>query len=242
MKVVLILILNFVMLMANNPDNNFDSKIRYEYDVFIEGALEVLNLKLGEASLSVKEEDKIDGIDVYHFNFKVRTTKLGDRVYKIRNEIDVWVDQKTLNVVKQNKNIKELRKKKKTTTIIKKQTGITNGKEFMVKENVFDPYSLLLILSTFDIQTDKSKVFDIVDAGKSRSIEIKNLGFEKIKTPFGNKQGFTLSPVKNGEPILKNKGDMEVSYVLINETLVPAKILIKIGSGVIELRLKKILE
>ena len=125
MKVVLILILNFVLLMASNPDNNFDSKIKYEYDVFIEGALEVLNLKLGEASLSVKEQDKIDGIDVYHFNFKVRTTKLGDRVYKIRNEIDVWVDQKTLNVVKQNKNIRELRKKKKTTTIIKKQTGTT---------------------------------------------------------------------------------------------------------------------
>ena len=40
----------------------------------------------------------------------------------------------------------------------------------------------------------------------------------------------------------KNKGDMEVSYVSINDTLVPAEILIKLGSGVIELRLKKIRE
>ena len=140
-------------------------------------------------------------------------------------------------------HLEELRKKKNSETIIRnKEKGITNGKEFMVKDNVFDPYSLILILSEFDIPKGKSKEFNIVDAGKSRVIEIKNLGTQTIKTPYGNKQGYTLSPVKNGQPVLKNKGDMEVSYVSIDDTLVPAKILIKLGSGVIELRLKKIRE
>ena len=73
-------------------------------------------------------------------------------------------------------------------------------------------------------------------------IEIKNLGTQTIKTPYGKKKGYTLSPVKNGQPVLKNKGDMEVSYVSIDDTLVPAKILIKLSSGVIKLRLKKIRE
>ena len=128
------------------------------------------------------------------------------------------------------------------TIIRNKEKGITNGKEFMVKDNIFDPYSLILILSEFDIPNGQSKEFNIVDAGKSRVIEIKNLGTQIIKTPYGNKQGYTLSPVKNGQPVLKNKGDMEVSYVSIDDNLVPAKILIKLGSGVIELRLKKIRE
>ena len=238
MKLILLLILSSFTLMANSQNDRFDSKVKYEYNVF----LEVLNLKLGEASLSVKGSGTIDGINVYHLNFNVRTTKLGDSIYKIRNKIDVWVDQKTLNVVKQNKNIRELRKKKNSETIIRNQTGITNGKEFIVKENVFDPYSLILILSEFDIPNGQSKEFNIVDAGKNRVIEIKNLGTKTIKTPYGNKQGYTLSPVKNGQPVLKNKGDMEVSYVSIEDTLVPAKILIKLGSGVIELRLKRIRE
>ena len=239
MKLIIILVLSSFTLMANSQNNRFDSKIKYEYNVY----LEVLNLKLGEASLSVKDPGTIDGINVYHLNFNVRTTKLGDSIYKIRNRIDVWVNQETLNVVKQNKNIRELRKKKNSETIIRnKEKGITNGKEFMVKDNVFDPYSLILILSEFDIPNGKSKEFNIVDAGKSRVIEIKNLGTQIIKTPYGNKQGYTLSPVKNGQPVLKNKGDMEVSYVSIDDTLVPAKILIKLGSGVIELRLKKIRE
>tara|TARA_B100001248_G_C27385852_1_gene459649 strand:+ start:761 stop:1480 length:720 start_codon:yes stop_codon:yes gene_type:complete len=239
MKLIIILVLSSFTLMANSQNNRFDSKIKYEYNVY----LEVLNLKLGEASLSVKDPGTIDGINVYHLNFNVRTTRLGDSIYKIRNKIDVWVNQETLNVVKQNKNIRELRKKKSSETIIKnKEKGITNGKEFMVKDNIFDPYSLILILSEFDIPNGQSKEFNIVDAGKSREIEIKNLGTQIIKTPYGNKQGYTLSPVKNGQPVLKNKGDMEVSYVSIDDTLVPAKILIKLGSGVIELRLKKIRE
>ena len=238
MKLILLFILSSFTLMANSQNDRFDSKIKYEYNVY----LEVLNLKLGEASLSIKDSGTIDGINVYHLNFNVRTTKLGDSIYKIRNKIDVWVDQETLNVVKQNKNIRELRKKKNSETIIRNQRGITNGKEFIVKENVFDPYSLILILSEFDIPNGQSKEFNIVDAGKNRVIEIKNLGTKTIKTPYGNKQGYTLSPVKNGQPVLKNKGDMEVSYVSINDTLVPAKILIKLGSGVIELRLKKIRE
>tara|TARA_E500000178_G_scaffold350337_1_gene409092 strand:+ start:63 stop:737 length:675 start_codon:yes stop_codon:yes gene_type:complete len=224
--------------MANTPSDRFNSKVKYEYNVY----LEVLNLKLGEASLSIKEPDNIEGINVYHLNFNVRTTRLGDSIYKIRNKIDVWINQETLNVVKQNKNIRELRKKKNSETIIRNQKGITNGKEFIVNENSFDPYSLILILSEFDIPDNQSKKFNIVDAGKSRVIEIKNLGTKMIKTPYGNKQGYTLSPVKNGQPILKNKGDMEVIYVSIDDILVPVRILIKLGSGVIELRLKKIRE
>ena len=238
MKLILLLILSSFTLMANSQNDRFDSKVKYEYNVY----LEVLNLKLGEASLSIKDSGTIDGINVYHLNFNVRTTKLGDSIYKIRNKIDVWVDQETLNVVKQNKNIRELRKKKNSETIIRNQRGITNGKEFIVKENVFDPYSLILILSEFDIPNGQSREFNIVDGGKSRVIEIKNLGTQTIKTPYGKKQGYTLSPVKNGQPVLKNKGDMEVTYVSIDDTLVPAKILIKLSSGVIELRLKKILE
>lgn len=232
----LLFILLFSLSLGSAKEGRFESKIKYEYNVF----LEVLNLKLGEASLSIKDPDKIYGIDVYHLNFNVRTTKLGDRIYKIRNIIDVWINKSNLNVVKQNKNISELRKKKNSETVIINQKGITNEKEFIVKENVFDPYSLILILSEFEIPNKSSKKFNIVDAGKSREIEIKNLGSEIVKTPYGNKQGYKLSPVKNGQPVLKNKGDMEVSYVSIDEILVPAKILIKLSSGVIELRLKKI--
>ena len=74
MKLIILFILSSVMLKASSPSDQFDSKVTYEYNVY----LDVLNLKLGEASLSIKNPDNINGTDVYHLNFNVRTTKLGD--------------------------------------------------------------------------------------------------------------------------------------------------------------------
>ena len=68
------------------------------------------------------------------------------------------------------------------------------------------------------------------------------MGLKTIKTPYGKFSGYTLSPIKNGQPNLKNKGDMEVSYALINGSLVPVEIMIKLGRGIITLKLKKIHE
>ena len=110
--------------MANTPSNRFGSKVKYEYNVY----LEVLNLKLGEASLSIKDPDNIEGINVYHLNFNVRTTKLGDSIYKIRNKIDVWINQENLNVVKQNKSIRELRKKKLKQELLMRLNLYLKGK------------------------------------------------------------------------------------------------------------------
>ena len=62
MKLIIFLILSSFTLMANSQTDRFDSKVKYEYNVYFE----VLNLKLGEASLSVKDPGNIDGIDVYH--------------------------------------------------------------------------------------------------------------------------------------------------------------------------------
>ena len=138
--------------------------------------------------------------------------------------------------------MREVRKKKKSITSIQGELAITNGKKYIIKENTFDPYSLLLILPEFEIPIETSKKFNIVDAGKVREIELTNTGFRKIRTPYGTFSAYTLTPSKSDDSILKNKGDMEVSYASIGNNLVPVEILIKLGQGVISLRLKKVHE
>ena len=72
MKLIIILFLSSFSLMANSQNDRFDSKVKYEYNVY----LEVLNLKLGEASLSVKAPGNIDGINVYGAYNEQRLTGL----------------------------------------------------------------------------------------------------------------------------------------------------------------------
>tara|TARA_B100001059_G_scaffold230532_1_gene264885 strand:- start:238 stop:951 length:714 start_codon:yes stop_codon:yes gene_type:complete len=233
---LIILLLSFSWSMSES--DRFSKKVEYEYSVYID----LLNIKIGGASLSIKESGNIEGRDVYHLNFSVKTSKLGDRIYKIRNKIDVWIDKKNLNVVRQEKNIRELRKKKNSITSIQGELATTNGKKYIINKNTFDPYSLLLILPEFEIPEETSKRFNIVDAGTVREIELTNEGFSKTRTPYGTFLAYTLTPSKNDDSILKNKGDMEVSYALIGENLIPIEILIKLGQGVISLRLKKVHE
>ena len=233
---LIILLISFSWSMSDG--SRFSKKVEYQYSAYID----ILNIKIGEASLSVEESGKIEGRDVYHLNFSVKTSKLGDRIYKIRNKIDVWIDKENLNVVKQEKIVREARKKKKSITSIQGELAITNGKKYIINKNTFDPYSLLLILPEFEIPIETSKKFNIVDAGKVREIELTNEGFRKIRTPYDTFLAYTLTPSKNDDSVLKNKGDMEISYALIDDNLVPVEILIKLGQGVISLRLKKVRE
>jgi hypothetical protein len=233
---LIILLISFSWSMSDS--SRFSKKVEYEYSAYID----LLNIKIGEASLSVEESDNIEGVDVYHLNFRVKTSKLGDRIYKIRNKFDVWIDKENLNVVRQEKSVREVRKKKKSITSIQGETAITNGKKYMINENTFDPYSLLLILPEFEIPIESSKKFNIVDAGKVREIELTNKGFRKIRTPYGTFSAYTLTPSKSDDSILKNKGDMEISYTSIGNNIVPVEILIKLEKGVISLRLKKVRE
>ena len=237
-KILFIFFLSSIA-QGENAQNRFEKVTKYEYNVF----LDVLKLKLGKASLSIKNPGIINGVNVYHFNLSVKTTKFGDTIYKIRNQIDVWVSQNNLNVLKQNKNIQEMRKKKRSQTIIKNGKAISNDSEFFVSENIFDPYSLILTLPEFKIPINGSRKFNIIDEDKSRVIEIKNIGTKMIRTPWGRKKGYVFSPLENGQPVLRNKGDMEISYVKINDVFIPAKITIKLQKrGVINLRIRKIHE
>ena len=47
--------------------------------------------KLGKASLKTEKIEMINNQEVYHFRFYVKTSKLGDRLYKIRDEINTWI-------------------------------------------------------------------------------------------------------------------------------------------------------
>jgi hypothetical protein len=104
---------------------------------------------------------------------------------------------------------------------------------------VLDPYSLIMILKNENIGEKDSKVFTILDGKKIREIEIQNIGIKTVRTPAGKFESYTYKPLHNGKSALKNKGDIQVSYGLVNDRAVPVKISLKLNNGVIVLKLKK---
>ena len=196
-------------------------------------------LTLGKASLKTEKSEIINNKEAYHFQFTVKTSKLGDRLYKIRDEINTWISKNDLSLIKQEKNIREKNFRRQSTTIINNNIAITNNKEYTLPGKVIDPYGLIMIMRDINIPKNSSKKFLTIDEGKVREIEIKNIGKEKIRTPAGKFDAYTYIPIYNNKSALKNKGDMEISYAIGKDNkTIPVKITIKLKSGVIVLKLK----
>ena len=205
----------------------------YKYDVLFGP------FKLGKASLKTEKSEIINNEDTYHFQFIVKTSKLGDQLYKIRDEINTWISKNDLSLIKQEKNIREKNFRRQSTTTINNNIAITNDKEYMLPGKVVDPYGLIMIMRDINIPKNTSKKFLTIDEGKVREIEIKNVGEEKIRTPAGKFDAYTYTPIYNGKSALKNKGDIEISYAIVeNNRTIPVNIIIKLKSGVIVLKLK----
>lgn len=135
--------------------------------------------------------------------------------------------------------MREGSRKSKSFTTIKGNVASTNDKEYKVPEKIFDPYALIMILKNENILESQSKKFTILDGGKVREIEIQNIGIKTVRTPAGKFDAYTYKPLHNGKSALKNKGDMQISYGIINNRTVPVKISLKLSKGVIVLKLKK---
>ena len=205
----------------------------YKYDVLFGP------FKLGKASLKTEKSEIINNEDTYHFQFIVKTSKLGDQLYKIRDEINTWISKNDLSLIKQEKNIREKNFRRQSTTTINNNIAITNDKEYMLPGKVVDPYGLIMIMRDINIPKNTSKKFLTIDEGKVREIEIKNIGRERIRTPAGKFDAYTYTPIYNGKSALKNKGDIEISYAIVgNNRTIPVNIIIKLKSGVIVLKLK----
>ena len=240
-KIIILLLMSFLIGQApTEKEASFIPGEQYKYALFVDFIKIGPNLiKLGSATLSTKKMEIVDGKNAYHLSFSVKTSKVGDALYKIRDTIDVWVDAESGQLIKQVKKLREGSRKSTSVTTIKGNKAITNEKEYAIPENVFDPYALIMILKNEDIPEQGSKKFTILDGGKVREIEIQNIGLNTIRTPAGKFNAYTYKPLNNGKSVLKNKGDIQVSYGMINGRTVPIKISLKLSKGVIVLKLKK---
>jgi len=240
-KILSILFISFLLGQSTpSSEPSFIPGEQYKYDLFVDLIKVGPDLvKLGSATLSTKKIEIINGQKAYHLNFSVKTSKIGDMLFKIRDTIDVWVNTESLELIQQTKKLREGSRKSKSFTTIKGNVARTNDKEYIVPENIFDPYALIMILKNEDILESQSKKFTILDGGKVREIEIQNIGIKTVRTPAGKFDAYTYKPLHNGKSALKNKGDMQISYGIINNRTVPVKISLKLSKGVIVLKLKK---
>ena len=92
---IIFFLLNF--LIAETPFKVGES-LKYSADFNL--------IRVGQAELNVIGLEKMNDLETYHVTFSANTSGLADQLFKIRDQIDIWMDKKRFFYPSINKKYK----------------------------------------------------------------------------------------------------------------------------------------
>ena len=195
-------------------------------------------IRMGRGYLQVQEDGFVNETPAHHVTFYAKTSKFADRIFKVRDKVDIWLDQQDLTTLKIIKQIREGDYSKNLYTLLDYENSyaITNKDTVPINGKVRDPYSLLFYLRTIPIEIGQVLDFTTFDRKKSTSFQVLVAGKEKITTPAGTYNCKIIKPYREGRSLLKNSGDMMI-WFSDDEKCIPVQIQIKLKFGSMLLQL-----
>lgn len=220
---------------------NYSHNIPFDVGERLTYTLQFNIIKMGRGYLSVESIDTISDVQSYHVKFEAKTIKFADKLFRVRDQIDIWLNKTDLTTLKIIKDINEGSFHRKYNTIIdyNKSIAITNGDTIQITDAVRDPYSLLYYFRTIPLEIGQVLDFTTFDNKKLTGFQVIVAGKETVKTPAGRFLCIIVKPFREGKTLLKNKGDMKI-WFSDDELRLPVQIQIKLKYGSMLLQLKTV--
>lgn len=220
---------------------NYSQNIPFKVGEHLTYTLRFNVIKMGRGYLSVESIDSISGVQSYHIKFRAKTSKFADKIFRVRDQIDIWINKNDLTTQKINKQINEGKYHRKYHTSIDYNNliAITNKDTIEINGAVRDPYSLLYYFRTIPLIVGQILDFTTFDNKKLTDFQVIIDGKETVITPAGKFPCIIVKPFRAGKTLLKNEGDMKI-WFSDDELHLPVQIQIKLKFGSMLLQLKTI--
>ena len=195
-------------------------------------------LNVGQATISSTIEDE-SSISI---NTLIQSNKFLDRLYRVRDQIDLVVDADDYSLKKIEKNIVEGNWKQNYSAQIDSNKNIISNANLIQNDKLlFDPISVLYSLRTKDLKLNDKYEYHILGEDEIRSLTTEVRNNETVKVPAGKYNCIKIVPYSNDEKnIFKENGYMTV-WFSNDKKKIPVKIELKTNIGNLVLKLKKIL-
>jgi hypothetical protein len=192
----------------------------------------------GTAALKIVSLDTVNNIPSFHIQYSARTGSFADRLFKIRDRVDSWIDIEGLFVHRQVKSIRQgnYRKNSQTELFYGDSLAVVNNDSIHISEIVFDPYSLFYYLRTIPLVLKETLKMVTFDNNSFTNFQLHVDKVESITVPAGIFKCLVIKPFKDGKTLLRNEGDMTIWF---SEDLrrIPVQILVKLKYGTMNLKL-----
>ena len=198
-------------------------------------------VRVGEAELKVSAIEEINTIKSYHIIYVAKTKGLADRLFKIRDQIDIWIDKEGFFTHRLIKNINQGNYKNKVDVRFdyNKSIAKTSTKEISIDFKARDSFSLFYYLRTILLKENDIMSFSSFEGRRIVDYKLQIKGNEIIRTELGNITCTVIRPYQEGGNLFKNQGDMQI-WISNDEKRLPVKIQIKMKFGSMTLLLKKV--
>ena len=182
-------------------------------------------IKGGQASIDISDTT-YQGNKAIHYTLKARTTGLADLLYKVYDTYETTANAESLlpyvsirNIREQNyRYYNEVTYHRDIDSIYSQRSGWKKA-----PDNLIDIITLFFYFTNKNylekIDKGDSITLPIMHADEINNINIKFLGFEKIKTKLGELECYVLSPyVKKGKLLKRSDG---VRFYITKDTKIP---------------------
>ena len=198
-------------------------------------------VRVGEAELKVSAIEEISTIKSYHIIYVAKTKGLADRLFKIRDQIDIWIDKEGFFTHRLIKNINQGNYTNKVDVIFdyNKSIAKTSTKEISIDFKARDSFSLFYYLRTILLNENDIMSFSSFEGRRIVDYKLQIKGNEIIRTELGSFTCTVIRPYQEGKNLFKNQGDIQI-WMSDDERRLPVKIQIKMKFGSMTLLLKKV--
>ncbi len=194
----------------------------------------------GDATLEIKNVATFDTVRAYHIISTARTNKAFDRIFKVRDRHDSFMDYDNLYSLSFEKHLREGKFKRDTKVIFDQRAhvAIYPDKQVPIPPNTQDFLSALYYARTLRLEVGDAIAMANHTDGKNYPIFIKVLKRDRIKVPAGEFDCLVVEPVLQTTSIFENKGKLTI-WITDDTVKMPVLLRSKVVVGAFEAVLKE---
>jgi hypothetical protein len=198
-------------------------------------------VKGGISTLEVVSFDSLNGIPVYHIRSVTKSNPFFDRLYKVRDKMDSWIDVSGLYSREFRKSLREGRYRKKYSVRFDyhRMWAISHSDTVSIDGIIHDGLSMFYYIRALDLSIGDIIDLNYFDNDKLRPFKIKVENKEIIKVPAGEIECYVLTPFLEKGKLFKNKSLVTI-YLSTDEKRIPVMISSEAIFGSMILKLESI--
>jgi hypothetical protein len=199
-------------------------------------------ISAGTAWLEVADLHEYQGRPVYTLVARAQSNGFIDRIYKVRNHIESFMDRDGRFSWRYFENRREGRYRKQQEVLfdpVRREAVYPDGARFPIPPRAQDALSSFYYTRYLPLPIGGSVIFDYHASRKSVPLEVKILGRERVEVPAGKFDCVVVEPLLKAGGVFKNKGRLWI-WLTDDERRLPVQMKSKVTIGSVSVILTEI--